>query len=244
MPAGRLCLYYRRRGRSPVIMQGPWACEALPAQCTSEDPCDALTGTERARRGRRRRSTRTRRRRCALDARGALPEAERERLAEAVRARALALPELAAAGTVMLFASFRTELDTAPIAEWVLRAGKTPLPAAGPRPPAHGGVSRHRPRRRPGARASGTSRSRARGCPRSRRRRSTSCSCPGPRSTRRGAAAATAAASTTTTCRSRGRARRGSRSPSRCSWCRAICCEPHDLPVTAIVTERRVIRPG
>ena len=36
----------------------------------------------------------------------------------------LELPELAAAGTVMLFASFRTELDTMPIAEWVLRAGK------------------------------------------------------------------------------------------------------------------------
>jgi 5-formyltetrahydrofolate cyclo-ligase len=62
---------------------------------------------------------------CALDARGALPDAERERLAEAVRARALELPELAAAGTVMLFASFRTELDTAPVAEWLLRAGKT-----------------------------------------------------------------------------------------------------------------------
>ena len=62
---------------------------------------------------------------CALDARGALSGAERERLAEAVRARALELPELAAAGTVMLFASFRTELDTTPIAEWVVRAGKT-----------------------------------------------------------------------------------------------------------------------
>jgi 5-formyltetrahydrofolate cyclo-ligase len=64
-------------------------------------------------------------RRRALQARGALPEAERERLGEAVRARALELPELAAAGTVMLFASFRTELDTMPIAEWVLRAGKS-----------------------------------------------------------------------------------------------------------------------
>jgi 5-formyltetrahydrofolate cyclo-ligase len=62
---------------------------------------------------------------CALDARGALSVAERERLAEAVRARALELPELAAAGTVMLFATFRTELDTAPIADWVLRAGKS-----------------------------------------------------------------------------------------------------------------------
>lgn len=64
-------------------------------------------------------------RRRALDARDALPEAERERLAGAVCARALELPELMAAGTVMLFAAFRSELDTAPIAEGVLRAGKT-----------------------------------------------------------------------------------------------------------------------
>ena len=64
-------------------------------------------------------------RRRALAARDALPEAARARLAGAVRARALELPELAAAGTVMLFASFRSELDTGPIAEWVLRAGKT-----------------------------------------------------------------------------------------------------------------------
>jgi 5-formyltetrahydrofolate cyclo-ligase len=64
-------------------------------------------------------------RRCGLEARGALPEAERERLAAAICARALELPELAAAETVMLFASFRTELDTTPIADWVLRAGKT-----------------------------------------------------------------------------------------------------------------------
>ena len=70
-------------------------------------------------------STRTRRRQRALEARDALPESERDRLADAVRARALELPELAAAGTVMLFASFRSELDTAPIAAWVLRAGKT-----------------------------------------------------------------------------------------------------------------------
>jgi 5-formyltetrahydrofolate cyclo-ligase len=64
-------------------------------------------------------------RRRALEARDGLPQGERERLAEAVRARALELPELAAAGTVMLFASFRSELDTAPLAAWVLRAGKT-----------------------------------------------------------------------------------------------------------------------
>jgi 5-formyltetrahydrofolate cyclo-ligase len=41
-----------------------------------------------------------------------------------VCARALELPEFVAAGTVMLFASFRTELDTMPIARRVLEAGK------------------------------------------------------------------------------------------------------------------------
>ena len=64
-------------------------------------------------------------RRCALEARAALPAAERERLSAAVCARAAGLPELAAAGTVMSFATFRTELDTAPLAERVLAAGKT-----------------------------------------------------------------------------------------------------------------------
>jgi 5-formyltetrahydrofolate cyclo-ligase len=64
-------------------------------------------------------------RRRALEARDALLEHERGRLADAVRARALDLPELTAAGTIMLFASFRSELDTAPIGDWILRAGKT-----------------------------------------------------------------------------------------------------------------------
>ncbi len=137
---------------------------------------------------------------CALDARGTLSEAERERLAEAVRIRALELPELASAGTVMLFASFRTELDTTPIAEWVVRTGKTLcLPwILAPRLMKAYRVSDLAADLVPG---SGTSPSRARGCRRSRRRRSTSCSSPGPPSTRKGAAAATAAASTTTTCR-------------------------------------------
>jgi 5-formyltetrahydrofolate cyclo-ligase len=62
---------------------------------------------------------------CGVDARAALTEAEREQLALAVCVNALELPELAAAATVMLFASFRTELDTTPIADWVLRAGRT-----------------------------------------------------------------------------------------------------------------------
>jgi 5-formyltetrahydrofolate cyclo-ligase len=54
-----------------------------------------------------------------------LTTAERERLGARVCARATRLPELAEAVTVMLFASFRSELDTAPLAEWVLATGKT-----------------------------------------------------------------------------------------------------------------------
>ena len=64
-------------------------------------------------------------RRLALSARDALPPAERERLGEAVRAHALDIRELTDASTVMLFASFRSEIDTAPLAEWVLRTGRT-----------------------------------------------------------------------------------------------------------------------
>jgi 5-formyltetrahydrofolate cyclo-ligase len=63
-------------------------------------------------------------RRRALEARDALADDERERRAAGVRARALELPEFEAAATVMLFASFRTELDTLPIARCVLDAGK------------------------------------------------------------------------------------------------------------------------
>ena len=63
-------------------------------------------------------------RRRAIDARDALSAAERDRLAEAVCARALELPELDAAATVMLFASFRSELDTSPLALALLAAGK------------------------------------------------------------------------------------------------------------------------
>jgi 5-formyltetrahydrofolate cyclo-ligase len=63
-------------------------------------------------------------RRRALEARDRLSQAERDRLAEEVCAQSVTLPELTAARTVMLFASFRSELDTAPIARWILREGK------------------------------------------------------------------------------------------------------------------------
>jgi 5-formyltetrahydrofolate cyclo-ligase len=64
-------------------------------------------------------------RRRTLAARDALPGAERARLSVAVCARAAALPELIAARTVMLYASFRSEVETAALFAWASKAGKT-----------------------------------------------------------------------------------------------------------------------
>ena len=61
----------------------------------------------------------------ALAARGALTGAEHTRHSAAVCARAATLPELEAASTVMLFATFRSEVDTAPLVAWALERGKT-----------------------------------------------------------------------------------------------------------------------
>jgi 5-formyltetrahydrofolate cyclo-ligase len=94
----------------------------LPAQCTKEPVLDPNDPRDEPAEGEVLPKQEARRR--ALDARDALPEPERERLADQVRARALALPELQTAGTVMLFASFRTELDTMPVASALLQAGK------------------------------------------------------------------------------------------------------------------------
>lgn len=64
-------------------------------------------------------------RRRALAARDALPGAERARLSLVVCARAAALPELGAATTLMLYASFRSEVETTALFSWALAAGKT-----------------------------------------------------------------------------------------------------------------------
>ena len=64
-------------------------------------------------------------RRRALAARDALPDAERARLSVAICARAAALPELTAAATIMLFAAFRSEVDTGCLLSWALERGKT-----------------------------------------------------------------------------------------------------------------------
>jgi len=64
-------------------------------------------------------------RRRALAARDALPGAERAWQSVAVCARAAALPELEAAATIMLFAAFRSEVDTGPLLSWALERGKT-----------------------------------------------------------------------------------------------------------------------
>ena len=64
-------------------------------------------------------------RRRALAARDALPGAERARLSARVCARAAALPELVGAATIMLYASFRSEVETMALFAWALEAGKT-----------------------------------------------------------------------------------------------------------------------
>jgi 5-formyltetrahydrofolate cyclo-ligase len=64
-------------------------------------------------------------RRRALAARDALTGADRARLSAAVCARAAALPELEAATTIMLFATFRSEVDTGPLLSWAMERGKT-----------------------------------------------------------------------------------------------------------------------
>ena len=63
-------------------------------------------------------------RRNALAARDALTAGERARLSAAICKRAATLPELAGASTLMLFASFRSEIDTEPLMAWALGAGK------------------------------------------------------------------------------------------------------------------------
>ncbi len=59
-----------------------------------------------------------------LSRRDALSLERRGRLSAAICARAAALPELEAAGTVLLFGSFRTEIDTSPLIAWALARGR------------------------------------------------------------------------------------------------------------------------
>lgn len=63
-------------------------------------------------------------RRRVLATRDAVPAAERNRISVAVCARAAGLPELATASTLLLFASFRSEVDTAQLIAWALAQGK------------------------------------------------------------------------------------------------------------------------
>ena len=62
-------------------------------------------------------------RRRVLSARDRLSDGERERLSAAVCTRAAGLPELASAKTIMLFASFGSEIDTMPLLRWALARG-------------------------------------------------------------------------------------------------------------------------
>jgi 5-formyltetrahydrofolate cyclo-ligase len=64
-------------------------------------------------------------RRRALAVRDALPGAFRARQSVAICARAAALPELETATVLMLYTSFRSEVETTALFSWALRAGKT-----------------------------------------------------------------------------------------------------------------------
>jgi 5-formyltetrahydrofolate cyclo-ligase len=63
-------------------------------------------------------------RRRVLARRDALPPATRAQLSAAVCARAICLPELATARAILLFASFRSEVDTSSLLVWALDEGK------------------------------------------------------------------------------------------------------------------------
>jgi len=58
-----------------------------------------------------------------LAARDGLGEAAIARLSAAICARAIELPEMQAARTLMLVASFRSEIQTAPLIDWALERG-------------------------------------------------------------------------------------------------------------------------
>jgi 5-formyltetrahydrofolate cyclo-ligase len=64
-------------------------------------------------------------RRRALTARDALSDDDRTRLSVAICERAAKLPEIAAASTIMLFAAFRSEVDTMTLMEWAFARGKS-----------------------------------------------------------------------------------------------------------------------
>lgn len=182
-------------------------------------------------------------RRRSLAVRDGLSEDARERLAVAVRARALGLPELAAAGTVMLFASFRSELDTAPMAEWVLRAGKTLcLPRIlGPRRMAAFRVADQAADLAPGTWGIPEPRE---GLPEIPPEDIDLVFVPGSAFDEDGGRCGYGGGFYDTFL---SRTRPGTPRVGlafEAQLVAKIACEPYDLPVTAIVTERRVLRPG
>ena len=246
------CLYYRALipGRRP-----PAPREALPALCTrrgrdgggiaavrrshtmAHADDTAATAAARAKRAARER---------ALAARDALAPAERARLSALVCARAADASRAARrAASLMLFASFRSEVDTG-------AAGRARVSGAGSRSRcrassarassrrccitdpatdlAPGTLGHPRAARRPARRRPRRARRRRRPGRRLLRRRR-------PLRLRRRLLRRLPAAA-------HARARRASRSPSRSRCSTSVPCEAHDLTVDAIVTESRVIRPA
>ena len=154
----------------------------------TDDPADAVTCAKRAARRR------------AIAARDALAPAERECLSAVICARAAELPELRRASTVLLFASFRSEVDTGPLLRELLGRGTAvALPRVrGPRLLEAWRVTDPATDVVPGTWDIPEPRD---GLPGVAPRRSTPSSYRGRRSPSTAAAAATAAASTTPSCR-------------------------------------------
>ena len=161
-------------------------------------------------------------RRRILAVRDHLSDAERERLSAAVCARAAGLPELQEARTVMLFASFGSEIDTMPLLAWALApASRLCLPRiTGSRQMEAFRVSDPAADLQPGKYDIPEPREGSRGF---RRSRSTSWSCRVRCSTTTAAAVGTAAASTTTTCRSLEGTPRGSPRPRAAAGAEDVC---------------------
>jgi len=63
-------------------------------------------------------------RELALSRRDTLSPERRGRLSAVICARAAGMPELEAAGTLLLFGSFRSEIDTRPLIAWALARGR------------------------------------------------------------------------------------------------------------------------